>query len=271
MPARPSYFAFIQSFYGVTMGMLKYKVARQGQIIGEYDASSIQLLINAGNLMVTDHVWATGMDGWKQLRELGFSVSPPPLPYVPPSSPLSAQVHATGGKRPPAYFAWMVAALILPVIFSWRIIFDKTLGYSRGLKIFYALWILIGLVIGFGDLSKELSRDFSRLTDSSSYSRSSSYGTGTSSARTENLESKNAAFMATLTPEQRIAAETLQSNLRAALRDSFNVRDADKDGKLNRAEFMSTGLFKNDYQGSDFDRFDINKDGYVTFAEETQR
>jgi len=35
--------------------MLKYKIARQGQIIGEYDASSVQLLINSGNLMVTDH------------------------------------------------------------------------------------------------------------------------------------------------------------------------------------------------------------------------
>ena len=69
--------------------MLKYKVARQGQIIGEYDASSIQLLINAGNLMVTDHVWATGMDGWKQLRELGYDfpvASPPELPRSTPTS-----------------------------------------------------------------------------------------------------------------------------------------------------------------------------------------
>ena len=65
------------------MGMLKYKIARQGQIIGEYDANSIQLLINAGNLMVTDHAWATGMYGWKQLRELGYAfpvASPPELP-----------------------------------------------------------------------------------------------------------------------------------------------------------------------------------------------
>ena len=251
--------------------MLKYKVARLGQIIGEHDAGSIQLLINAGNLMVTDHAWASGMDGWKQLRELGFSVSPPPLPYVPPSSPLPAQAPAATSKRPPAYFAWIVAALILPTFFSWRIIFDKSLGYSRGLKVFYVFWILIGLVMMSGELSKELSREFGRLTNPSSYSPSSSYGTGSRPAQPDNLESKNAAFMATLTPEQRIAVETLQGNLRAALRDSFNVRDADKDGKLNRAEFMSTGLFKNDYQEADFDRFDTNKDGYVTFAEETQR
>jgi hypothetical protein len=77
------------------MGMLKYKVARQGQIIGEYDASSIQLLINAGNLMVTDHVWATGMDGWKQLRELGYDfpvASPPELPRSTPTSFVQPQI-----------------------------------------------------------------------------------------------------------------------------------------------------------------------------------
>jgi hypothetical protein len=77
------------------MGMLKYKVARQGQIIGEHDAGSIQLLINAGNLMVTDHAWATGMDGWKQLRELGYDfpvVSPPELPRPTPASFVQPQV-----------------------------------------------------------------------------------------------------------------------------------------------------------------------------------
>jgi hypothetical protein len=77
------------------MVMMKYKIARQGQIIGEYDASSVQLLINSGNLMVTDHAWAAGMDGWKQLRELGYAfpvAQPPalpratPAPFIPPSA-----------------------------------------------------------------------------------------------------------------------------------------------------------------------------------------
>ena len=83
------------------MGMLKYKVARQGQIIGEHDAGSIQLLINAGNLMVTDHAWATGMDGWKQLRELGYDfpvASPPELPRSTPASFVQPQALGT----PPA-------------------------------------------------------------------------------------------------------------------------------------------------------------------------
>jgi hypothetical protein len=100
-PARPSYFAFIQSFYGVTMGMLKYKVARQGQIIGEYDASSIQLLINSGNLMVTDHGWATGMVGWKQLRELGYDFPVASPPELPRSTPASFVQPQSAGAPPP--------------------------------------------------------------------------------------------------------------------------------------------------------------------------
>jgi hypothetical protein len=81
--------------------MLKYKIARQGQIIGEYDAGSIQLLINSGNLMVSDHAWANGMEGWKRLSELGYS----PLVTAPPSLPLSAptpfiQPAGVGGPPP---------------------------------------------------------------------------------------------------------------------------------------------------------------------------
>lgn len=83
------------------MDMLKYKVAREGQVIGEYDAGSIQLLINSGNLMVTDYGWATGMEGWKQLRELGYAV-PASVASVPPRSTQSSfvQSHAVGGPPP---------------------------------------------------------------------------------------------------------------------------------------------------------------------------
>jgi hypothetical protein len=83
------------------MGMLKYKVARQGQIIGEYDASSIQLLINSGNLMVTDHGWATGMVGWKQLRELGYDFPVASPPELPRSTPASFVQPQSAGAPPP--------------------------------------------------------------------------------------------------------------------------------------------------------------------------
>lgn len=83
------------------MEMIKYKIARQGQIIGEYDASSVQLLINSGNLMVSDHAWANGMEGWKRLSELGYA----PVVAAPPSLPLSARAPiiqpAYAGAPPP--------------------------------------------------------------------------------------------------------------------------------------------------------------------------
>jgi hypothetical protein len=80
--------------------MLKYKIARQGQIIGEYDAGSIQLLINSGNLMASDHAWSRGMEGWKRLSELGFAsvvVAPSSLPRSDPAP----FVQPTNAVEPP--------------------------------------------------------------------------------------------------------------------------------------------------------------------------
>lgn len=94
-------FALVSVLCGVAMVMMKYKIARQGQIIGEYDAGSIQLLINSGNLMVSDHGWATGMEGWKSLSELGYISAvavPPELPRSTQSS--FVQSHAVGGPPP---------------------------------------------------------------------------------------------------------------------------------------------------------------------------
>lgn len=83
------------------MDMLKYKVARDGQVIGEYDAGSIQLLINSGNLTVTDYGWSTGMSGWKQLHELGY-VMPVSAASLPSRSTSASfvQPHAVGGPPP---------------------------------------------------------------------------------------------------------------------------------------------------------------------------
>ena len=39
------------------MCMLKYKVARQGKIIGEYQAGAIQRMIDSGSLMASDYAW----------------------------------------------------------------------------------------------------------------------------------------------------------------------------------------------------------------------
>jgi hypothetical protein len=174
------------------------------------------------------------------------TVQPSTLPRPAASVPPSSQA-----PRPFAYSAWMVAAFFAPYLFSWRIIFDKNLGYSKGWKIFYALWIPVCLLIiaggGGGNVGSSVGQTYE-----------------------SDVESRNAAFMSRLTPEQRIAVETLQRNARLALKENFNYRDEDKDGRLNRVEFMSVGLLKNDHTLADFDRLDTNRDGYVTFEEETR-
>lgn len=75
------------------MCMLKYKVARQGKIIGEHKAGAIQRMIDAGSLTVSDHAWAAGMAEWKQLADLGYQ---PPEKVTLPAQPQPT----TGWVRP---------------------------------------------------------------------------------------------------------------------------------------------------------------------------
>lgn len=226
--------------------MKSYKIARDGNVIGEYDESTIARLLAAGTIRLDDFGWTSGMSDWKKLSDLGFVVAPPPLPNPAPSPAQPRPSAPAPQKRPFAYSAWMLAAFFAPYLFSWRIIFDKTLGYSKGWKIFYALWIPVVLAMVSG-------------------------GGMAGSSQPQSQESKNAAFMASLTPEQRIAVETLQRNARLALRQNFDYQDNNRDGRLDMKEFLSQGILKNTYGTDDFVRFDSNKDGYVTFEEMTHR
>jgi hypothetical protein len=226
---------------------MKYEVLRGQTKVGSYDFDELKALYQAGVLLPSDFFWIPGMPDWKPLSSLLAIV--PPLPAVQSVravGPSSAEIMATSRSGSFAYSAWMVAAFFAPYLFSWRIIFDKSLGYSKGWKVFYALWIPIVLLMVSG-------------------------GSSTRSARPESQESKNAAYMARLTPEQRIAVETLQKNMRLALRENFDSQDVNKDGKLDMKEFLSQGLLKNTYVEADFHSQDANKDGYVTFEEQVQR
>lgn len=226
---------------------MKYEVLRGQDKVGSYDFEELKALHQAGVLLPTDFFWIPGMPGWQPLSSL-FTPKPSPAatPSVAAARTSSAEIMAASKSGSFAYSAWMVAAFLAPYLFSWRIIFDKTLGYSKGWKIFYALWIPVVLVVTSG-------------------------GGRTSSSHSESQESKNAAFMARLTPEQRTAAETMQRNMRLALRENFDYQDSNKDGKLDKMEFLSKGILDSSYGPADFDRFDANKDGYVTFEEQMQK
>ncbi len=223
--------------------MKLYKIAKAGNVIGEYDELTVRRYLEAGTLSPTDFGWTAGMSEWRQLQELGFGGMPSSIAFESPEAFRPDRAEAAAKRRPFAYSAWMVAAFLAPYLFGWRIIFDKTLGYSKGWKIFYAIWIPIVLAIatnagGSGGGGRSHDRQDSGLR---------------------------------LTPEQKAAMYTLQANMRAALQEDFMAKDADKDGKLDRREFMSAGLLRNDSKESDFDRYDRNKDGYITFEEQTEK
>ena len=127
--------------------MATYKISRAGTVLGEYDEAIVRRYLDAGSITLHDYGWTVGMTEWKQLHELGFRVNAPAAPLPPQSLAPSAQAAAASGQRPFAYSAWMLAAFFAPYLFSWRIIFDKTLGYSKGWKIFYAVWIPVVLIM----------------------------------------------------------------------------------------------------------------------------
>jgi hypothetical protein len=239
-----------------------YNVSRNGAEIGKYPKEEIADGLTTGFFLPTDHCWKAGMAEWKLLSveftaQVDPSMPPPPpaatgrrpvaagiptpsTPYQPAAQPQAPQKLSEGGK------AWLLGGFLMPYIFAWRIIFDRTYGFTRTTKVIYSVWMVWFLLT------------LTRVVTSSSH---------TSSRRTESLESKNAAAMARLTPEQREAVEYSQSGFRLALRNNFEHQDSNKDGRLDMKEFLSQGLFKNTYGEADFDRKDINKDGYLTFEE----
>jgi len=216
-----------------TPGSSLVKIARNGAEIGEYKAELIPALLEAGVLRMTDHYWTKGMPDWLQLSQ-----------FLPPAINLPQKP-----KKPPGATGWLIGGFIMPYFFAWRIIFDKAYGFKTQTKVLYALWTACFF--------------FPFFIPSTSYP-------DTSPARAQTQESRNAAFMARLTPEQRIAVETMQRNARLALRQNYDYQDSDKDGRLDMREFLSQGILKHSYGEADFEMKDTNKDGYLSFEEYTK-
>jgi len=245
-----------------------YNVSRNGQEIGKFPKEEIADGLMTRFFLPTDHCWKPGMTEWKLLVvEFAAPVDPtlpPPPPAPPVQRPDAAGIPSqspsckpvvqpqASQKSPEGRKAWLLGGFLMPYFFAWRIIFDRTYGYSRTTKVIYSVWLscfvlsLINAVVGGAPRSY------------------------TTSSRTEDLASKNAAFMATLTPEQRVAMEHAQRYFRSAFRDNFEYQDSNKDGRLDMKEFLSKGLFVNTYGEADFHSKDTDKDGYITFEEQTK-
>ena len=108
-----------------------YKISRDGAELGEFDEATVRRNLEAGFLLASDYAWSVGMTEWRTLDQLGLA-RPGPYPSAAPAAPVA---------RPSGYVGWMVAGFLMPYLCAWRIIFDKTLGYSRSVKIAYAFWV----------------------------------------------------------------------------------------------------------------------------------
>ena len=103
------------------------KIARDGVAMGEFMVESIPSFIASGQLLPSDHYWRPGMSGWAALSQL-------PMPSL---APAATKDHGFGRVL------WLVGGFFVPFVCAWRIIFDKTYGYSVRAKVLYSIWVFI--------------------------------------------------------------------------------------------------------------------------------
>lgn len=121
--------------------MERYRIARAGKELNEYDLDTIRRYLAAGSLIPTDHAWKPGMETWKTLAELGIQpeVAPPvalaALPQ-PPVDPLP--VSAPPAVEPQgSNLMTLLAVFFLPVA-VYVLVSNK---YPRRMKRFVGGWL----------------------------------------------------------------------------------------------------------------------------------
>ena len=134
------------------------KISRDGKEIGEYTLADLGRAIRADRVRLSDYYWRSGMTDWESVKKIApraeevlvriaaLNETPPPPGNETPPPPIT---------RPKAYKYWLIAAFLIPVFFVWRIIFDKSLGYSRNVKIFYAIGGAVVMWCTFVEKPKE--------------------------------------------------------------------------------------------------------------------
>lgn len=123
--------------------MDRYRIARDGKEINEFDLDAIRSYLAAGSLRPTDHAWKAGMPGWKTLAELGIATVPPPAP--PPARPDPATpVGVAAPVGAPAQASSLLLALgifFLPV--GIYVLLSKK--YARRSKVLIGGWYAAAL------------------------------------------------------------------------------------------------------------------------------
>ena len=130
---------------------MNYQISRDGTVLGTFTHLEVLKGLMDGTFLPTDHYWSAGMAGWKPLGEFRQneqiqSSTPPPAVSVNNTVSTKTKIIKT---------LWVLFALFMPYFGAWRIIFDKSLGFSKVVKIFFSVLLIIVLMVGFIPLITE--------------------------------------------------------------------------------------------------------------------
>jgi hypothetical protein len=124
--------------------LVSYQISRNGSIIGTFSHLEVSKGLMDGTFLPTDHYWSAGMAGWKALGE--FKVNQPIQSNTP--QPAVSVNNTVSTKTKIIKVLWVLFALFMPYFGAWRIIFDKSLGFSKAVKIGFTIHLtfVIGVV-----------------------------------------------------------------------------------------------------------------------------
>jgi len=130
----------------------RYRIARAGKEIGEYDLAAIREYLAKGNLVPTDHAWTQGMSGWQTLAELGITAAPPPpaapaMPVTPAAAYSAPLATARGGavaQKPSGNPVVVAIACFFVPLAIYVFLSGK---YSKNTKKFLGIWF--GVMFAF--------------------------------------------------------------------------------------------------------------------------
>jgi hypothetical protein len=116
---------------------MSYQISRNGSIIGTFTHLDVMKGLMDGTFLPTDHYWRPGMAGWKTLGEFKFNEqiqSNTPQPAVSVNTAVSFKTKIIK-------VLWVIFAVFMPYFGAWRIIFDKSLGFSTAVKIAFTIYL----------------------------------------------------------------------------------------------------------------------------------
>jgi TPR repeat protein len=116
---------------------MNYQISRDGSDIGTFSHLEIMKGFMDGTFLPTDHYWRSGMAGWKPLVEFRLNEQSP-ISTPPPAVSVNTTVSF---KTKIIKLLWVLFAVFMPYFGAWRIIFDKSLGFSKAVKIGFTIYL----------------------------------------------------------------------------------------------------------------------------------